>query len=71
MDVDATFRQGIDTPFSPSAFDDWDMGGSAENPYLLDEEEDKENCPPPTTPLSEKPTRPPAMLRSCPFRTKL
>ena len=41
-----------------------------ENLTLLDEEEDKENSPP-KTPVSEKPTRPPALLRSCPFRTKL
>ena len=49
LDVDAVFRPGIDTPFSPTAFDDLEMGGSAENPNLLDEEEDKENSPPSTT----------------------
>ena len=50
---------GIDTPFSPTAFDDLEMGGSVENPILQDEEEDMENCPPPpTTPVSETPTRP-------------
>ena len=70
LDVDAVFRVGIDTPFSPTAFDDLEMGGSAENPILLDEEEDKENSPPPTTtPVFERPTRPPALLRSRPFGT--
>ena len=39
LDVDAVFRPGIDTPFSPTALDDLEMGGSAENPILLDEEE--------------------------------
>ena len=42
---------GIDTPFSPTTFDDLLMGdGSVENPIVLDQEEDKENAPPPTTP---------------------
>ena len=53
--VDAVFRPGIDTPFSPTAFDDLEMGGSSEIPILLHQEEDKENSPPPpTTPVSEK-----------------
>ena len=71
LDVHAVFRPGIDTPFQPSAFDDLEMGGSAENPNLLDEEEDLEISPPTrtttTTPVSERPTRPPALLRSPPF----
>ena len=37
LDVEAVFRPGIDTPFSPTAFDDLEMGkGSEENPILLD-----------------------------------
>ena len=48
LDMDAVFRPGIDTPFSPTSFDDLLMGdGSVENPIVLDEEEDKENAPPP------------------------
>ena len=70
LDVDAVFRPGIDTPFSPTAFDDLEMGGSAENPILLDEEEDMENSPA-TTPVSERPTRPPALLRSCPLGKRI
>ena len=66
LDVDPVFRPGIDTPFSQKAFDDWEMGGSAENPILLDEEEDKENSPP-TTKASEIP----ALLRSRPFGTRI
>ena len=65
LDVDVVFIPGIDTPFSPTAFDDLEMGCSAENPILLDEEEDKENSPPTTTtPVSERPTRAPALLRN-------
>ena len=32
MDMDAVFRPGIDTPFSPTIFDDLSMEGSVENP---------------------------------------
>ena len=72
LDVDAVFRPGIDTPISPTAFDDWEMGGSAEKPILLDKEEDKENSPPTTTtPESERPTRLPALLISSPFETRI
>ena len=59
LDVDAVFRPGIDTPFSTTAFDDLEMEGSVENPLPFDEEENKENSlPPPTTPISGRPTRP-------------
>ena len=50
LEMDAVFRPGIDTPYSPTIFDDLLMGdGSVENPIVLDEEEDKENAPPPST----------------------
>ena len=42
----------------------------AENSILIDKEEDKENSPP-TTPVSEKPTRPLALLRSRRFGTRI
>ena len=68
LDMDAVFRPGIDTPFSPTTFDDLLMGdGSVENPIVLDEEEDKENSPPPTTPESVRPTEPPMLQRSQPL----
>ena len=70
LDVDAVFRPGIVTPFSPTAFDDLEMGGSAENPILLDEVEDKVNCPP-TTPVAERPIQPPALLRSHPYGKRI
>ena len=72
LDVDAVFRPDIDTPFSPTVFDDLEMGGSAESPILLDEDEDKENSPlPPTTPVSERPLRTPLLVRSRPIGTRI
>ena len=67
--MDAVFRPGIDTPFSPTTFDELLMGdGSVENPIVLDEEEDKENTPPPaTTPESVRPTQPRRFHRSRAF----
>ena len=66
LDMEAVFRPGRDTPFSPTTFDDLLMGdGSVENPIVLHEEEDKENTPPPaTTPESARPTEPPRLQRS-------
>ena len=62
LDMDAVFRPGIDTPFSPTTFDDLSMEGSVENHIVLDEEEDKENAPPPpSTPESVRPTEPPRL----------
>ena len=69
LDVDAVSRPGIDTTFSQTAFDELEMGCSAEKPILLDEGEDKENSAP-TTPVSERPSLPPALLRSGPFGTR-
>ena len=46
------------------------MGGSIENPILLDDEEDKEISPP-STPVSERPIRPSALLRSRAFGTRI
>ena len=73
VDMDAVFRPGIDTPFSPTTFDDLAVGeGSVENPIVLDEEEGKENSPPaPSTPESVRPTESPRLQRSCPFETRI
>ena len=72
LDMDAVFRLGIDTPFSPTTFDDLSTGGSVENPIVLDEEEDKENSPPaPSTPESVRLTEPPRLQRSRPFGTRI
>ena len=71
LDMDSVFRPGIDTPFSPTVFDDLLMGdGSVENPIVLDEGQDKENAPP-TTPVSERPTEPPRLLRSRAFGERI
>ena len=73
VDMDSVYRLGIDAPFSPSKFDDFQMEGStAANPKIVDDEEDKENSAPTTkTPESECPTEPPGLLRSRPFETRL
>ena len=69
---DAVFRPSIDTPFSPITFDDFLMGdGSVENPIVLDEEEDKENARPPTTPESVRPTEPLMLQRSRAFGARI
>ena len=72
--MDSVYRLGIDTPFSPSIFDDFRMEGStAAIPIIVDDEEDKGNSAPTTTttPESERPTSPPRLLRSHPFRAQL
>ena len=72
LDMDAVFRPGIDTPFSPTTFDDLLMGdGSIENPIVLDEEEDKENAPPPTTPETVRHTEPPRLQRCRAFGARM
>ena len=69
LDLDAVFRPAIDTPFSPTTLDDFLIGdGSVEKPSVSDEEEDKENAPPPTTPESVRPTEPPRLQRNRAFR---
>ena len=70
LDMVEVFRPGIDTPFSPTVFDDLLMGdGSVGNPIVLDEEDDKENAP--TTPESVRPKEPPRLLRSCAFGARI
>ena len=69
VDMDSVYQPGIDTPFSPSILDDFQMEGSTTaNPILVDDEEDKENSAPTTsTPEFERPTEPPRLLRSRPL----
>ena len=70
LEMDAVFRPGIDTPFSPTTFDDFLMGdGSVENPIVLDEEEDKENAP--STPESVRPTELPRLQRNRAFGARM
>ena len=73
VDMDSVYRPGIDTPVSPSIFDDFPMEGStAANPIIVDDEEDKEkSAPSTTTPESDRPTEPPRLLRSRPFGTRM
>ena len=46
LNMDAVFRPDIDIPFSPSTFNNFEMGSMAENPILIDEEQDKKNSSP-------------------------
>ena len=70
LDMDSVFRPGIDTPFSPTVFDDLLMGdGSVENTIVLEEEEDKENAP--TTAESARPNEPPRLQRSRAFGARI
>ena len=67
LDMDAVFRPDIDTPFSPTIFDELSKRGSVEKPIVLDEKHDKENSPPPSTPESVRPKEPPRLQRSRAF----
>ena len=69
LDMDAVFRPGIDTSFSPNTIDDLSMEGSVENLIVLDEEEDKENAAP-STPESVRPAEPPRLQRSRVFGSR-
>ena len=71
LDMDAVFTPGLGSPFSPITFKDSSREGSAENPIVLDEEEHKENAPPPTTPESVRPTEPPRLHGSRAFRARI
>ena len=71
LDMDAVFKPGIETPFSPTTFDYLLMAdGSVENPIVLDEEEGKEDARP-TTPESVRPTEPPRLQRSRAFGARI
>ena len=70
--MDAVFRPHIDIAFSPDTFDDLSIEGSTENPIVLDEEKSKENAPPPpSTPESVRPTKPPRLQRSRGFGARI
>ena len=71
VDVDAVFRPGIDTPFSPSTLDVSEVGSMVESTILIEEEQEKENSPPSTTPVSERSTQTTVLMRSCPFATNI
>ena len=73
LDMDAVFRPGIDTPFSPTTNEDLSRERSVKNPIVLDEEEDKENAHPPGPPtsVSVRPTEPPRLQRSRAFGARI
>ena len=69
--MDAVFRPGIDTPFSPTTLEDLSMKRSVENPIVLEEEEDNDKAPHPTTPESVGPTEPLRLQRSRAFEARI
>ena len=69
--MDAVFRPGIDTPLCPTTFDNLSIEGSVENSILLDEEENNENAPPPSTPVSVRPMEPARLQRSRAFGARI
>ena len=72
VDLDSVYQPGIDTPFSPTIFDDFQVGSTAANWKTVDDDEDKDNSAPTTTttPECESPTEPSRLLRSRPLRTR-
>ena len=65
-------RPRIDAPFSPSMFDDFQMGSTAANPILVDDGQHKEILAPTTTTAeSDHPAESPRLLLSRPFGTRL
>ena len=58
--------------FFAQTFDDFEIDSNAENPIAIDEEQDKENSPPPlpSKPASERTTQTPVFKRSSPLWKK-
>ena len=73
LHLHAIFRPGIDTTFSPSTFKGFEKGSRAKNPIPIDEEQDKENSPPPhpTYPVSEKLHQHHVLIKSPPLGTRI
>ena len=72
LNMDAVFRPGIDTPFfSPSTFNDFEMGSMTENLILIDEHQEKENSLLfQQLQFSQRPTYSPVLMGSRPFGTR-
>ena len=65
VNIDAVFCPSK-TPSPPSNFNDFEVGWSADNPFLFEDEKDEENLPP-APPTSERPNQHSALLRSRPI----
>ena len=57
LNMDATARLSIDTLFTLSSFNEYEMGSLAGNLILFDEEQNRWDFPPPTAAVSERSTR--------------
>ena len=72
FNMDAVFLPGKNTPFTRSTFKNFELGSTAENAILVDEEQNEENSPPlPTNVLSKRPTQCPVLIRNHPFGTRI
>ena len=69
LNMDWIFGPGIDPPFSRSTCIDFQIGSETESPNLIDEVEDNENSHP-TTLVTEKPTRPVALVMRLSFKMR-
>ena len=72
VDMVSAYRPGIVTPFFSSIFDGFQMGSTAANPIVVDDEEDTEISAPTTTkPESDRPTETSRLFRRRPVVTRL
>ena len=72
LNLDAVVRPGVDTTFTLSSFNDFEIGSMAETSVLINEEQGMENSPSlPSTPVSESPTQHLVLMRNRPFRKKV
>ena len=63
LEIVAVFGPGADAPFLPTTFEGLERGEWVEVPILLGDEVNKENLPPTiTTPVSDRPNQPHALL---------
>ena len=72
LNMNAVFRPSIDTPFSPSIFNSFTQILMAENKTSIDGEQDNGNSSPvPTTPVSNRQTHLPLLMRCHPLEQHL
>ena len=70
LNMDTIFQLGKDPLISPSIFVFFEMGSMAENPFLIDKEQDTEKSRFPSTSVSHECNEPLSLLRWCPFGSR-
>ena len=72
LNMYAVFLPGMNTPFTRSNSENFELGSTAEKPILVDEEQHEENSPLlPTNAVSKRPTQRPVLIKNHPFRTRI